>query len=263
MMLNPVVITRPTAQAVTLVAQVEALKREVVLFPLLEIQPLLDSSLLQATLEDLNTYSMVVFISPNAIDASFSELHRRHDKYTWPNTVAIGVMGEGSRAALVKHGISDANATIISPNDVERTDSETFLASLDATAWHDKKILIVRGENGREFLAQALQTMGAQVQQVAAYRRLIPAFDRAFCSQLQNLLVTPHDWIVTSSEALRVLMQRLVEIGNIRDVAKMQRQKIIVPHRRIAETAQQLGFLNITLTGSGDERLLAALQSCP
>jgi uroporphyrinogen-III synthase len=34
-----------------------------------------------------------------------------------------------------------------------------------------------------------------------------------------------------------------------------------VPHARIHETARALGFTRLTLTGSGDERLLAALQS--
>jgi uroporphyrinogen-III synthase len=43
-------------------------------------------------------------------------------------------------------------------------------------------------------------------------------------------------------------------------VAKMQQQHIIVPHVRIAESAQKLGFGHITQTGSGDEPLLAALQ---
>jgi uroporphyrinogen-III synthase len=41
----------------------------------------------------------------------------------------------------------------------------------------------------------------------------------------------------------------------------MQQQHLIVPHARIAETANNLGFSKLTLTGSGDERLLAALQS--
>jgi uroporphyrinogen-III synthase len=41
----------------------------------------------------------------------------------------------------------------------------------------------------------------------------------------------------------------------------MQQQHLIVPHARIAETARALGFARVTLTGSGDERLLAALQS--
>jgi uroporphyrinogen-III synthase len=46
-------------------------------------------------------------------------------------------------------------------------------------------------------------------------------------------------------------------------VAKMQQQRIIVPHMRIAETARMLGFVNIVQSRSGDDGLIAALQSCP
>jgi uroporphyrinogen-III synthase len=56
-------------------------------------------------------------------------------------------------------------------------------------------------------------------------------------------------------------MQMAEQACGAAGVAKMQQQTIIVPHVRIQETAQMLGFRHITLTGSGDERLLAALQS--
>jgi uroporphyrinogen-III synthase len=58
-----------------------------------------------------------------------------------------------------------------------------------------------------------------------------------------------------------VLLQMVEDSGGSVDVVKMQLQSLIVPHVRIAETAQSLGFTRVTLTGSGDEQLLAALQS--
>ena len=42
-----------------------------------------------------------------------------------------------------------------------------------------------------------------------------------------------------------------------------RQQHVIVPHARIGETAKTLGLSRLTLCGSGDERLLAALQSRP
>jgi len=53
------------------------------------------------------------------------------------------------------------------------------------------------------------------------------------------------------------------ELGAPEYVAKMQQQRVIVPHARIAETAKSLGLTRLSLCGSGDERLLAALQSRP
>ena len=249
-----VVITRPAAQAAELAQRVAALGRSAVLFPLLEIQALADLTPLQAELARLREYAMVAFVSPNAIDAAFSA------HTDWPNEIAYAVMGEGSRSALARHGINEAGATIFSPRNRDRTDSETLLESLDLDALRGKKVLIVRGESGRELLADRLREHGIGVTQVAAYRRTAPELTDACRQQLKGLLADKNDWVVTSSEALRILAAMTAEINLPFGVVKMQQQRIIVPHARIAETAHALGFLDVSVTGSGDEGLLAALQ---
>jgi uroporphyrinogen-III synthase len=254
-MTDPVVITRPLAQAGTLAQRVAALGRQAIIFPLLEILPLDDPAPLRSALDAVRSYAMVAFVSPNAIDAAFSVLPR------WPDGVALAVMGEGSRSTLARHGLTAGNAVIISPRDPEKTDSQTLVEALDLEALRGKKVLILRGESGRELLADALRGAGVEVDQVAAYRRAAPVLDAQRRVQLRRLVEMRSDWVVTSSEALRILMQMIEEVSGADGVAKMQRQRIIVPHHRIQETAQVLGFCDITLTGAGDERLLAALQS--
>ncbi|MGH8808174.1 MAG: uroporphyrinogen-III synthase [Noviherbaspirillum sp.] len=250
----PVVITRPRAQAIPFAQRVAAIGREAIVFPLLEIHPLADQTELRAALKDVERYAMVAFVSPNAIDAAFAI---RRD---WPAQVALAVVGEGSRAALAQHGLTSANATIVSPADRLRTDSQTLLEVLDLDALRGKRVLIVRGETGRELLADALAPRGIEVVKVAAYRRVAPVLDDAGRAQLRSLLERGGDWVITSSEALHILMQMVEEAVPGDGVAKMQHQNIIVPHVRIAETAQSLGFVQIVQTGSGDEQLLAALQ---
>ncbi|MES2027010.1 MAG: uroporphyrinogen-III synthase [Pseudomonadota bacterium] len=251
-----VVITRPLAQADVLAQRVTALGREAVIFPLLEILPLDDPTSLQDALRDLDQYALIAFVSPNAIDAAFAA------RADWPRHIPLAVVGEGSRAALASYGATEHNSTIISPTDLDRTDSQTLLAELDLDALRGKQVLIVRGETGRELLGDALRAAGAQVTPVAAYRRVAPAFDNARRSELKRLLACQNDWIVTSSEGLRFLTEMVAQLDETGSVAKMQQQRIIVSHVRIAETAQLLGFSNITLTRSGDDGLLAALQSC-
>jgi uroporphyrinogen-III synthase len=121
-------------------------------------------------------------------------------------------------------------------------------------------VLLVRGESGREFFADSLLAAGVKVQAVAAYRRQAPALDAALKARLQPLLDSENDWILTSSEALRHLVGLAQALEGSTGVAKIQQQKLLVPHARIAETAHVLGFTDVTLTGSGDERLLDALQ---
>jgi uroporphyrinogen-III synthase len=254
---GPVVITRPRAQAGPLVQRVAALGREVVQLPLLDISPLPDQTQLRATLADLSRFAMVAFVSPNAIDAAFAHVAE------WPAGVTIAVLGEGSRVALTQHGVSDASTHIVSPPDPANSDSEHLLAVLPLDRLRGKEVLIVRGESGRELLVDALRAAGAIVSTVAAYRRSVPVLTPALAAGLDQLLARRCDWIVTSSEALRGLHALLEQMAPGTAVAKMQHQHWIVPHARIAETAKQLGLARLTLTGSGDERLLAALQSRP
>jgi len=249
-----VVITRPRAQAEGLAQAVAALGRTPVLLPLLEIAPLADPSALRAALAELDSYALVAFVSPNAIDAALA-----HGQ-AWPRQVALAVLGEGSRAALARHGLTDANATILGPQDPTRSDSENLLASLDLAALRGKRVLIVRGDAGRELMGDGFRAAGAEVDVVAAYRRSVPALTPELAASLRELLAEPNDWLLTSSEAMRGLFG-LLQQTDPSLVAKMQQQHVIVPHARIAETAALLGLARVTLTGSGDERLLAALQS--
>ncbi|HAT32966.1 MAG TPA: uroporphyrinogen III synthase [Janthinobacterium sp.] len=269
---SAVVITRPLAQAGPLAARLAALGRTVEVLPLLDISPLADTAPLAAALADLGAYAMVAFVSPNAIDAAFAHIAR------WPDGVALAVLGEGSRVALAAHGLTPACARILSPPDAAHSDSEHLLLSLDLDSLRGRRVLIVRGESGRELMGDALRQAGAEVSVVAAYRRAVPTLTPALAATLRRLLARGNDWIITSSEALRGLMGLLAELDGDADggaiaskidapvhayVAKMQQQHLIVPHARIAQTASALGFTRLTLTGSGDERLLAALQSRP
>jgi len=254
-----VVITRPRRQAEPLAAAVAALGRTPVILPLLDIAPAADQAALAQALRALHEYALVAFVSPNAVDAAFAHIER------WPDGVAIAVVGEGSRAALALHGIDEARVRIHCPRDPARSDSEHLLQALDLALLAGRRVLVVRGDGGRELLPDALRAAGCTVETLAAYRRSVPRPDAALAASLRSLLAGPNDWIVTSSEALRGLVAIVEGLSSTLDdtisVARLQRQHLIVPHARIAETARALGFTSVTLTGSGDERLLAALQS--
>ena len=249
-----VVITRPRAQADALARAVADIGRTPVLLPLLEIAPVDDPAPLRAALADLPAYAMVAFVSPNAVDAAFAHI------VAWPPGVALAVVGEGSRAALARHGLTDANVTIYSPRDSAHSDSEHLLASLDLDLFKGRRVLIVRGDGGRELLADSLRAAGSEVEAVTAYRRRVPPLTPELAGRLRALLARPNDWIITSSEALRGLDALVRELDPALAPA-LREQHLIVPHARIADTARALGMDRITLTGSGDARLLAALQS--
>ncbi|WP_123071030.1 uroporphyrinogen-III synthase [Massilia aurea] len=249
-----VVVTRPRAQADGLAEALRAIGRTVEVLPLLQIAPVDDPAPLRAALAAVPDYALAVFVSPNAVDAAFAHLD------AWPAAVPLAVVGEGSRAALARHGVADPGYTIHSPLDPAHSDSEHLLQNLDLAALSGRRVLIVRGDGGRELLADALRAAGATVEAVAAYRRSTPVLTPGLAARLRALLAQPNDWIITSSEALRGL-GGLVEALGPQFGAQFRQQRLVVPHARIAETAYALGLRHVTLTGSGDARLLAALQS--
>jgi uroporphyrinogen-III synthase len=227
-----------------------------------EIAALQDTSSLNEVFQRLTEYALVVFVSPAAVRMCLSQAYFQQN--AWPQTLAIAVMGAGSRAALQEFGISSKDYTVISPSNAERTDSETLLADLDLEGLQNKKVLLIRGETGRELFADALRKADISVDVVAAYRRVIPDFDEGKASELISLLERPSEqqsaWVITSSEVLTTLLKWASTLGLPDAVVKMQQQQLFVPHFRIAQNAKELGFHSITLTASGDENLLAALQ---
>lgn len=253
--MKPVVITRPVVQAESLASRLSESGFPVRIFPLLDIQPLTDTAELTATLAKLTDFAMVAFVSPNAIDAVFAHLDG------WPKTVIAAVMGEGSRLALARYGVTDANAHIISPRDKQRTDSETLLMELDLPALLGKKVLLVHAESGRELLADQLRAAGIHVEHLVAYQRQAPTLDAARLTELHALLAEENEWVITSSEALRFLKRMVEQAAKSAGWQAMQNKTLILPHPRIAETARELGFTRTILCGSGDAALFGAIQS--
>ena len=251
---SAVIITRPLAQAAELAERVRAMGRTAIIFPLLEIHPLTDTAALRAALARLHEFALVAFVSPNAIDATFAQLDY------WPLQTPLAVMGEGSRRALARHGVTSDRFNISSPQDTVRTDSETLLQQLDLSQLRGRRVLILRGESGREWLADALRNAGIEVEQVAAYRRTAPAMTEARRQQLRQLLQQPNDWLISSSEALRILLDAAAQVDPEQSVAKLQHQNWFAPHPRIADVARAAGLQSIHLTHAGDDGLLTALQ---
>jgi uroporphyrinogen-III synthase len=125
--------------------------------------------------------------------------------------------------------------------------------------WHGAPVLIVRGDGGREWLADTLREQGAQVALLAAYRRSAPELDAAGRALLQAALGAPrsHLWFFSSSEAIANLA---VLAG---DAADWSLARALATHPRIAARAQQLGLADVTLTRPTLAAVSACIQSMP
>jgi|GEM_PF-53713 len=262
-----VVITRPAGQSQALAAQLEARGLRTLEFPLIVIEPVRDDAPLREALGALDRYALVVFVSPNAVDRAF-ECYGAISSI-WPHALPVAVVGPASVAALARHGVAAPAHRVISPagaadEEPARFDSESLYAALEKTlgenAFAGKRVLIVRGDGGREWLADRLREAGAEVEAVAAYRRVVPEPPIGAWETVHALLEgAPHAWLVTSSEGVRNLDELAREHLTAGELVELRHAPLVAPHARIGETARGLGFDRITLSGAGDERIVQTL----
>lgn len=241
-----ILVTRPAVQAAALAEMIAAHGGEAVCFPLLEIVPVDDWQAFDAIAARLDTYAIAVFISPNAVALGLPRLLAGRP---WPARLRAAAIGPGTVQALADRGIGE----VIVPR--ERFDSEALLAlpPLQADRVAGEHVLILRGDGGRELLADTLRARGATVDAVACYRRLAPADGAPLMSLLRNNALDA--LTLSSSEGLRNLLD-LLDTGSRERLLALP---VFVPHQRIADEAARLGLRRVVLTGPADAGLVAGL----
>ncbi len=264
-----VIVTRPAAQSDALLARLHDAGFDTLEFPLINIAPVADDAPLCAVLDELyapepDCYALVVFVSPNAIDQAFSRMHA-----PWPADVPVAVVGPGSVAALARQGVSAATHRVISPSadDADpRFDSEALYTAIEASFGENglegRRVLIVCGNGGREWLAERMTEAGARVEKVAAYRRVLPEPSMQKWERIHALLAgAPHTWLLTSSEGVRNLDELAREHLTDDEIEALRRAPVVCPHPRITEAARQTGFDRMSVSGAGDERIVEAIDA--
>jgi uroporphyrinogen-III synthase len=235
-----ILITRPREQAGELVQRIARAGGNPILFPLLEIFPVHDSPRLTELVARLREFDLAIFISPNAVRYGIAAIG---GSAALPAHLKIATVGQGSAKALRELGLRE----IIAPSD--RFDSEALLALPELHQVAGSRVIIFRGDGGRELLGDTLKARGAEVEYAECYRRSRP-------QQSATALQGKIDAItITSSEALANLWDMLDSAMR----EKFAAIPLFAPHERIAATARQLGWRNVVPTASGDEGLVEAL----
>ncbi|MDR9437185.1 MAG: uroporphyrinogen-III synthase [Thiohalophilus sp.] len=243
-----VLITRPSHQSADLQHQLEQVGARPLLFPLLAIDQPADPTTAQQALSRVQESDLLIFISPNAVHHALAL-----SPEGLPNNLTLACVGRGTARALEQQ---TGRAPDLMPQ--QGHDSEALLAlpALQEAQIRGKKVLIVRGEGGREKLATSLRARGAQVEYAEVYRRVTPANDPE--TLLGPLRRGEIDIIsLSSSEALA----NLLEFGQS-EQETLQHTPLVVFHQRIADAARQRGFTGPILVCEqpGDQGLLETLR---
>jgi len=193
-------VTRPVPQAEKLMNLIRQAGGKVWHFPVIEIRAIADS-------EELS-------ISGNK-----------------PAVIAVGA---GTRDALSQHGLRG----IVAGSNSSGSEAVLQLPLLQASRIHGRKIMIVRGQGGRELLKDALSERGALVDYTEVYRRLLPVLGRARAKKAWRQH-RPDVIVLTSMEGLH----NLLKLVHKDDHTELFNTPLVVISARMQAQARMLGFI--------------------
>lgn len=243
-----VLVTRPAGQTERLCRLIDAAGGEAFCLPAIDILEPVDSYHLESVVAALASYDLAVFISINAVTRGLDFITAHG---VWPMHVRIATVGVRTAAALVPYGL----AADLVP--VHNFSSEGLLALDDLQDMRGRRVVIFRGNGGREYLRDTLVERGAEVDYAEVYRRACPLVDP------QEIM--PY-WqpgaldviTITSNETL----QNLFDMAGVEGQLQLREIPLLVVGERQAALAQQLGFTRQPLLAehASDEAIVVALE---
>jgi len=244
-----VLVTRPRDQADNLVRLIEARGGDAIRLPVIEIAEPQDTQALLAVIDRLKDFTIAIFISPNAVNRAMNLIRARDGL---PPGLRIACVGRGSARELGHYGIENV---IVPPG---RFDSEALLALPELQAVKGKRIVIFRGEGGRELLGDTLRQRGAEIEYAECYRRVRPNTDMT--PLLRRWARGEVDIVsVTSVDGLHNLFDMVGKAGQ----HWLIRTPIVVVSERMAQVCRELGFKAEPRLAApaGDDAILEAIQA--
>ena len=244
-----ILVTRPAHQAAALMSLIKQAGGDALPFPTIEILPPQNPQPAITQFQQLRQFDILLFISANAARIGMEMIQQQG---TLPQTIQVAAVGKATTRALQQLGVE----VDILPQ--SRFDSEGLLATPQLQAVSNQRILIVRGEGGRELLAETLRKRGAEVHYAEAYRRTIPNTDPT--PVLQAWQAGQLDAaIVTSNQSLDNLIQMVGEAGH----KALLQTPLVVISERTREVALERGFQHPPqlATSPSDDAILDTLTT--
>ena len=157
-----VLVTRSRTQASSLARLLAEHGADAVELPTIEIAPLESYAELDAALGRLRDYQWLVLTSVNGVEAVFNRLNGRGI-----GAAKVAAIGPATASALTERGVT----VDFMP---ETYTSEGIAQGFSRFPMAGARVLLTRADIAPETLPQALTSLGAEVEQVTAYRTLLP-----------------------------------------------------------------------------------------
>lgn len=226
-----IINTRPTVRASALSEALSQHGATVLALPLLETIPIALSATAQGYVQNLDRYDMVFVVSPTAAELGLQALADYWPQ--WPIDMLWLAVGESTAQVLRTY--------MIDPLVPAQETSEGLLQLPQLQQLQQgQRLLVLRGEGGRNLVRDSLQTQGIPVDYIDLYRRQLPTASAQQWHDLQPQ--APHIAFISSGESLE---QWLNMAGQ-----QAQKMPVLVISPRLAALAQQKGFQTVLSSAS-------------
>jgi len=239
-----VLITRPAGQCEHLAGLVSEHGGVAVVFPAMDIEPTPAAAGWPQALPPPGDFDLFIFISRNAV--RFGARHLPAD-----SAARVAAVGPSTARSLVDLGIDIGVVPELGFT------SEALLAHPRLQRVAGQRILIVRGQGGRELLASALQERGAEVHYLEVYRRSLAGPDASATERVRDALARGSIRFVTAT-SVQTLENLLHLLGSGAD-ALLRGAQLVTASDRVVKMACQHGIPAAQAAGPSDEDLLALM----
>lgn len=228
-------LTRPFGKNETLAAGLADQGYQARLLPALSVFPVIDK---RHPLPQPSDYQLVVFVSGLAVSFYLDALRAQNPDFTWPSSSYAATVGWSSAQPLHDSGLLDPGLIIHPQASALAQDSEALWPLLQPLLPTVQRVLIVRGQRGREWLGAKLEQQGIQVQRHAMYDRIAATWTDAQRQAVQQSLLggQPVVFLLTSSESVDAVCDAMQALNLIQAFA---RSRFVVVHPRIADHLYQ------------------------
>lgn len=216
-----VLVTRPAHQANRLIEAIAAAGGHAIRFPAIEIVPR-SSTRVRHDATGLDRPDLAIFVSANAVEYGLE----------YASNAKIAAVGPATAAAI------EAAGHMVDIRPRQGFDSEHLLAEPELQSVDGAVVRIIRGNAGRELVANTLRQRGAMVEYLAVYERRVPAVSAEDAAVIDNAWRAGEVHAVTamSVETLRNLVSILPSYSRDR----LAETLVVTPAERVIIEAQNL-----------------------
>lgn len=245
-----VVLTQPLPRVLRLARALESRGHEVLALPFAQIRPLP----LKGLGALLSGHDWVVAVSPAAVEVLGEALIDG-----WPDGPGLALIGPGSQRSVLDSGLSIPPARLRVPLEPP-FDAQGLIRLAPFDRPQGLRILVARGEGGREDWIDTLRARGADVGLLPLYSRDAHQPDADARERLAAWLRCDQQvsCVLTQASSVDHLLS-LQESGGL--VGTPGAGRALAIHPRIAEAARAAGFPQVDLIEPGAMSIAAALES--